>query len=98
MLHGCVPVVIMDQVNAVFEPELDWSSFSIRVKESEAEQVGEGEGEGGRAAGAGRLGQVRGARAGGSNMAGQGQCWEGDMAGQAEEEGCGRRFHGGRGG
>ena len=35
VLHGCVPVVIMDEVNLIFEPELDWSLFSVRVKEAD---------------------------------------------------------------
>ena len=92
MLHGCVPVVIMDQVNAVFKPELDWSSFSIRVKESEAEQVGEG----GRAAGTGGWGRA-GVPERVADAARQGQSCEGGRAGQGEEEGCGRMFHGGTG-
>ena len=29
---GCIPVVIMDEVHAVFESILDWASFSIRIK------------------------------------------------------------------
>ena len=33
ILNGCIPVVIMDEVQAVFENILDWSSFSIRVAE-----------------------------------------------------------------
>ena len=39
VLHGCVPVVIMDRVHAVFEPELDWAAFSIRVNESDIDKV-----------------------------------------------------------
>ena len=31
VLHGCVPVVIMDGVHVVFESVLDWSSFSVRI-------------------------------------------------------------------
>ncbi|KXZ54467.1 hypothetical protein GPECTOR_4g532 [Gonium pectorale] len=37
MLHGCVPVVVMDGVRGVFEDQLDFSSFSIRVREDELE-------------------------------------------------------------
>ena len=33
ILNGCIPVVIMDNVDAVFETILDWKSFSIRIKE-----------------------------------------------------------------
>jgi hypothetical protein len=31
ILHGCIPVVIMDNVHAAFENAIDWSLFSIRV-------------------------------------------------------------------
>ena len=33
MLHGCLPVVIMDDVDPVFASILDWDSFSVRVPE-----------------------------------------------------------------
>ena len=33
ILHGCIPVVIMDNVDPVFATILDWDSFSVRVKE-----------------------------------------------------------------
>ena len=50
VLHGCVPVVIMDRVHAVWEPQLDWPSFSVRVNESALHTVrderSEGEGRG----------------------------------------------------
>ncbi|KAG2437847.1 hypothetical protein HXX76_005465 [Chlamydomonas incerta] len=36
VLHGCIPVVIMDNVHAVFESILDWESFSIRIREDDA--------------------------------------------------------------
>ena len=39
VLHGCVPVVVMDGVHAIFESLLDWRTFSIRVPESEIEMV-----------------------------------------------------------
>ena len=34
------PTVPSPQVNAVFEPELDWETFSIRVKEADLANVG----------------------------------------------------------
>ena len=33
VLHGCLPVIIMDDVDPVFASILDWSAFSIRVAE-----------------------------------------------------------------
>lgn len=33
VLHGCVPVVIMDHVDPVFASALDWDNFSVRVQE-----------------------------------------------------------------
>ena len=39
ILHGCVPVVIMDGVHAVWEPQLDWPSFSVRVNETDLNKV-----------------------------------------------------------
>ncbi len=39
MLHGCIPVVIMDNVHAVFESILDWDSFSLRVPENMTEHL-----------------------------------------------------------
>lgn len=33
VLHGCVPVVIMDTVDPVFSSILEWSAFSIRIAE-----------------------------------------------------------------
>ncbi len=33
ILNGCIPVVIMDDVDAVFETILQWQTFSIRVPE-----------------------------------------------------------------
>lgn len=31
--HGCIPVLIMDDVDPVFASVLDWPSFSIRIAE-----------------------------------------------------------------
>ena len=33
ILHGCIPVVIQDNVDPVFATLLDWPSFSLRYKE-----------------------------------------------------------------
>lgn len=33
MLHGCIPVVIMDNVDPVFATLLDYSQFSVRIAE-----------------------------------------------------------------
>ena len=33
MLHGCIPVVIQDDVDPVFATLLDWPSFSLRISE-----------------------------------------------------------------
>ncbi|GFR52399.1 hypothetical protein Agub_g14911 [Astrephomene gubernaculifera] len=41
ILHGCVPLVVMDGVHAVFESLLDWESFSLRIRESALEAVPE---------------------------------------------------------
>ena len=35
ILHGCIPLVVMDNVHAVFETILDWAKFSIRLPASE---------------------------------------------------------------
>ncbi|PNH08796.1 putative beta-1,4-xylosyltransferase IRX10 [Tetrabaena socialis] len=34
VLHGCIPVIIMDEVHVVFEPILDVDSFSVRLPEA----------------------------------------------------------------
>ena len=39
ILHGCIPVVIMDHVHAVWEGVLDWSKFSVRIPESSLADV-----------------------------------------------------------
>eukprot|EP00955_Chlamydomonas_euryale_P066949 359700-Chlamydomonas_euryale.AAC.1 len=41
VLHGCIPVVVMDRVHAVFESLLDWDLFSVRVAEAEVERLPE---------------------------------------------------------
>ena len=33
ILNGCLPVIIMDNVEPAFESILDWSAFSLRVRE-----------------------------------------------------------------
>ena len=33
MLHGCIPVVVMDEVHAVLESILDWDRFGLRITE-----------------------------------------------------------------
>ena len=33
VLHGCLPVVIMNDVDPVFTSILDWHSFSVHVSE-----------------------------------------------------------------
>jgi len=39
MLHGCIPVIIMDNVTVPFEGLLDVDSFSIRVKQADMPNV-----------------------------------------------------------
>eukprot|EP00891_Asterochloris_glomerata_P004390 jgi/Astpho2/4390/Aster-00009 len=39
VLHGCIPVVIKDDVDEVFASLLDWSTFSIRIAEANVELV-----------------------------------------------------------
>ncbi len=41
ILHGCIPVVVMDNVSEVFETILDWAQFSIRIPESDIEKTPE---------------------------------------------------------
>ncbi|GAX80494.1 hypothetical protein CEUSTIGMA_g7932.t1 [Chlamydomonas eustigma] len=39
VLHGCIPVVIMDEVHTIFESLLDWDLFSVRIKENQIERL-----------------------------------------------------------
>ncbi|KXZ53464.1 hypothetical protein GPECTOR_7g914 [Gonium pectorale] len=39
VLHGCIPVIIMDDVQLKFESVLEVDSFSVRIAESEAANV-----------------------------------------------------------
>ncbi|KAK9805311.1 hypothetical protein WJX73_000673 [Symbiochloris irregularis] len=39
ILHGCVPVVIMDNVDPVFATALDWRNFSVRIAEDDLEHL-----------------------------------------------------------
>ncbi|GAX85342.1 hypothetical protein CEUSTIGMA_g12759.t1 [Chlamydomonas eustigma] len=39
ILHGCIPVVIMDGVHVVYESILDWSSFSVRIPEADLDKT-----------------------------------------------------------
>jgi hypothetical protein len=41
VLHGCIPVVIMDEVHAVYESILVWDSFSVRVNQASVKQLPE---------------------------------------------------------
>ncbi|KAL4437781.1 hypothetical protein ABPG77_005693 [Micractinium sp. CCAP 211/92] len=38
-LHGCIPVIIMDQVHVPFESILDVPAFALRILEAEAERL-----------------------------------------------------------
>ncbi|GIL78717.1 hypothetical protein Vretimale_380 [Volvox reticuliferus] len=35
ILHGCIPLVVMDNVHAVFESILSWEAFSVRIREDD---------------------------------------------------------------
>jgi hypothetical protein len=37
--HGCIPVIIMDNVHMPFETSLNYSSFALRVAEKDVEQL-----------------------------------------------------------
>ncbi|EFJ51205.1 acetylglucosaminyltransferase [Volvox carteri f. nagariensis] len=39
VLHGCIPVIIMDEVQAVFESILDLPSFSVRIPQANMTQI-----------------------------------------------------------
>ncbi|KAL6749482.1 exostosin-like glycosyltransferase [Haematococcus lacustris] len=39
ILHGCVPVIIMDQVHAVFETILDVDQFAVHITEAQMAQL-----------------------------------------------------------
>ncbi|KAK9805381.1 hypothetical protein WJX73_008851 [Symbiochloris irregularis] len=39
ILHGCIPVVIMDDVDPIFATAVDWHSFSVRVPEAQMDQL-----------------------------------------------------------
>ena len=41
ILHGCLPVVIMDNVRESFEGILDWGQFGIRIREADIERIPE---------------------------------------------------------
>ncbi|KAK9858864.1 hypothetical protein WJX84_006175 [Apatococcus fuscideae] len=41
ILHGCIPVVIMDDVHASFETIFDWSQFSLRIAEADIARLPE---------------------------------------------------------
>jgi hypothetical protein len=38
-LYGCIPVVIQDEVTQPFEDDLEYSAFSLRVKESDIDRL-----------------------------------------------------------
>jgi hypothetical protein len=38
-IMGCVPVVISDGIYQPFEPQLNWTSFGLRVKEADMERL-----------------------------------------------------------
>ena len=39
MLHGCVPVLIMDNILPVWDPHLRWEEFSVRVAEADIPDI-----------------------------------------------------------
>ena len=39
LLHGCIPVVVMDNVSEAFDSVLDWSRFSVRIAEADIERT-----------------------------------------------------------
>jgi hypothetical protein len=38
-ISGCVPVVVSDGIYQPFEPQLDWTSFGLRVREGDVERL-----------------------------------------------------------
>ncbi|GBF90972.1 exostosin-like glycosyltransferase [Raphidocelis subcapitata] len=41
MLHGCIPVIVIDRVVGPWGHQLRWSAFSVRVAEADAERLPE---------------------------------------------------------
>ncbi|KAL4452532.1 hypothetical protein ABPG75_008194 [Micractinium tetrahymenae] len=41
MLHGCIPAIIVDEVDVSFESILDYSAFTVRIAEADAEKLPE---------------------------------------------------------
>ncbi|KAG1658533.1 hypothetical protein FOA52_008419 [Chlamydomonas sp. UWO 241] len=41
IMHGCIPVIVMDNVHAVLEGVLDWLQFSVRIAEADIERTPE---------------------------------------------------------
>ena len=41
ILHGCIPVVVMDNVTEGFDSLLDWKQFSVRIAEADIERTPE---------------------------------------------------------
>ena len=39
ILHGCIPVIIMDDVDEKFSTVVDYSKFSVRIAESDVAKV-----------------------------------------------------------
>ena len=35
LLHGCVPLIVMDGILPIMDPHLDWDAFSVRIAESD---------------------------------------------------------------
>lgn len=39
MTHGCIPVIIFDEVHAALESIIDFDSFSVRIKEADVDRI-----------------------------------------------------------
>ena len=39
ILHGCIPVIIMDDVDEKFSTVVDYSKFSVRIAEKDVAKV-----------------------------------------------------------